>query len=617
MGCVLISFFMTLVFDSVLTGLAYPFATVALIKLSHILLVKFRPLDEDPNHVAIQESVVLGGGVSVVLACLFNEKLRVLDLAYGGGAMALLATLSIALEQFTVAREWRAARKAKVDAEKARRLTEDGDLATADEVLQEALLTTEIAFGSHHPQVATIATYLADVKAALGYTAASTLMFQRAVVVHEALKPWSEDLVRALSRYAEHLRRNADFAQALPIASRAVVVSRQVHGDKPPTASCLIGLAKLQAALGQVPRAYKSCLGAAQILDDCLGRNHRDTQKARGLVASHCVALGRLAEGQRLLSELMAMRRRHEDGDSYDAHDLNMLLDFAAALRNANPKQAAEAYVKAVEVFRCAVGPSYERAAELLGPLPAYLASGGPAALEQLYATFCAGDSYAARQILREHPGLAKAIDASGWSPLQWACFFGLAEAVSSLLSLGADLQHGQNEDYPALYVAARWGRHRAVADIIQKGDGVDLNIACIDGSRPLHGAVRSGDHLTFDILVSRKAQLDVTNSNGWTPLHEAAYNGHRKFLVSLIAAGVDPNSQAGPSFDTPLHAAVKGDAWLTAETLILNLARLELMNADDSTPIELAQELWHERVLAVLMAAQQSRQAGGGGGSP
>jgi ankyrin repeat protein len=612
MGCVLISFFMTLVFHSVLTGLAYPLVAAALMKLSHVLLVKFHPLDDDPNHIAIQESVVLGGGLSVVLARLVNEKLSFLDLAYGGGSMALLALLSIALEQFYVAREWRAARKAKVDAEKARRLADDGDLATADEVLQEALLTTEIAFGSHHPQVATIATYLADVKAALGYTAASTLMFRRAVVVHETLQPWSEDLVRALNRYAEHLRRNSDFDQALPIASRAVVVSRQVHGDRPPTANCLIGLAKLQSALGQVSRAYKSCRGAAEILEENLGRNHRETQRARGLVATHCVSLGRLAEGQRLLSDLMSLGQRSQDSDSHDAHDLNMLLDFAAALRNANPKKAAEAYAQAVVVFRSAVGPSYERASELLESLPAYLAVGGPAPLEQLYVALCAGDTYAARQVLREHPDLAQVVDATGWTPLQWACFFGLADVVSTLLSLGADAGHGQDEDYPALYIAARWGRHRAVADIIQKGSGVDLDIACVGGSRPLHGAVRSGDHLTFDILVSRHAKLEVTNAKGWTPLHEAAYTGHRKFLVSLIGGGVDTNAQAAPSFDTPLHAAVRGDAWLTAETLILNLARLDLMNAEDTTPMELAQELWHERVSAVLLAAQESRQAGG-----
>lgn len=606
MGCVLVTFLVTLVFDHVLAGLAYPFAAAALMKLVHTGLVKIRPLKKDPGHVRIQQSVILGGMLSVGIAFKLSAKLELRDVLSGGGALGLLALMSIGLEQFYVAREGRAARLAKDEAEKARRLGEDGDLASADEMLQEALLTSEIAFGSHHPQVATVVTYLADVMVGLGQPEAGKLMLKRAVEVHEAL-PESAQLVTALSRYAEHLRRQGELEEALPFATRAVAVSQRVHGEHVATGHCLLGLARLQTDLGQIQQAYKSCYAGARILEVKQGRNHRDTIRARALIASHCVALGHKTEGQRILTDLIGLRERLvEHGESYDADDLNMLLDLTIAQRDSDPIAAQATYARAVSIFRSTVGPGYERASELLEPLPAYLAEGGPPGLEELYTIMVGGDPYPGRQLLREKGELAKVVDASGWTPLQWACFFGMTDLVSSLLSLGADIEHGKDSDYPALYVAARWGRHRSVADILQKGP--DINIVSVDGSRPLHGAVRSGDQLTVDILVSRKARLDVTNVNGWTPLHEAAYLGHRKFVVALISEGADVNAQAEPSLDTPLHAAARGNSWLTTETLILNGARLDLFNADEDIPAELARGLWHERVVTLLDAAAKAK---------
>lgn len=605
MGCVLVAFSIVLLLEQFAAGLAFPFFAAGLMKLVHRGLLRYRPLEEDPRHSTIQLSVILGGLLSVGLAYLVSSRLSLLDLFWGGLALGTLGLLSIALEQFFVAREHRAAGLAKQDAEKARRLAEDGDLGNAEEMLQEALLTTEIGFGSYHPQVATIVSYLADVMERLGNSEASGLLLRRAVQVHTVLGD-SAELMNALNAYAEHLRSKGRLDEGLKYATRSVMVSQRLFQDEVPTAHCLIGLARLRAGLEQYEQAYRSSQAAASILEKKLGRNHRDTIRSRAMIANYCVAMGRVAEGHRLLSDLIRLRERAEE-EAWEASDLDldMLLDLAIAQRQTLSEQADETYGKALSVFRSQVGPTYERSAELLEPLAEYLARGGPPALAQLYRLMTAGEAYNARQFLRDHKELALVVDASGWTPLQWACLFGLTEVVSMLVSLESDLEHGRDVDYPALYVAARWGRHRAVSDILQRGD---INIVSADGSRPLHGAVRSGDQLTFDILVSRKAQLDVVDAKGWTPLHEAAYLGHRKFVVALISEGVDPNFQAGPSFDTPLHAAVRGNSWLTAETLLLNNARIELMNAEDDTPQELAQELWHDRVMAVLEQARCSK---------
>lgn len=604
-GFVLVTFFVAVLLAHVLGGLAYILVAGALMKGAHVLFRKYRPLEFDPEYFAIQESVILGGLVSVLVAFPIVPALRVRDLLYGGLGMGVLAFASLALESFTVARERRAAELAKAEAEKGRRAGDDGDLGTAQEILQGALLTTEMAYGSNHPQVAIITTYLADIMSAMGNSEASGIMLRRAVEVHSHGEE-SPPLVDALSRYTEYLRQRGRLHEALETANTAVEASQRLHADGIPTARAMLGLGQIQAELSQKQSAYLSCQAAVKMLESKLGRNHHETSLARAAFAKSCVSLGRAAEGERILTDVISQRERLErEGQTYDKHDLDMLLDLTAAQKKSDISRAQKTYAKAVAVFRAFVGADYGRAPELLGDLPRYLAAKTSPALVQLYSAMASGDGYGARQLLREHTTIAQLVDESGWTPLQWACFFGQTDLVPVMLSQGCDPAHGQDEDYPALYVASRWGRQRIMAALLGHGPEVDINIAAADGSRPIHATSRSGHQLSFDLLLSKKADLRVTNNRGWTALHEASHLGHRKFIAGLLGEGVSADSQAEPSKDTPLHAAVKGNSWLAVETLLLNNADTDLANAEGKTPLQLAKELYHSRVISALEAAQ------------
>lgn len=607
MGFVFVILLVSTIFFHPLAGIAYLFLTTALMKSSHLLLSRYRPLSHDPEYFAIQESVIIGGLLSAAIAYPLVPSLGSRELLYGGLGMGLLAFLSLALESFTVARERRAAELARAEAEKGRRTGDDGDLGTAQELLESALLTTEMAYGSHHPQVATITTYLADIMSAMGQSEAAGLMLLRAVKVHRAGEE-TPPLVDALRRYIDYLRQRGRLQEALDTANDAVEVSRRLHSEGIPTARVLLDLGQIQSDLRERQNAYQSCESAVKILENKLGRNHHETVLARAAFARSCIALGRAAEGERILTDLINQRERLErEGQGYDKHDLDMLLDLTAAQRKSDLARAEKTYARAVAVFRAYVGPDYGRGSELLGELPRYLAAKLSPALHQLYTAMASNDGYTARQLLREHQSIAKLVDSSGWTPLQWACFFGLTDLVPVMLGQGVDPGHGKEDDYPALYIAARWGRQRIIAALLGHGSEVDINIAAVDGSRPLHAAARSGHQLSFDILLSKKAELSQVNHQGWTALHEAAHLGHRKFVAGLIGEGVSPDLQAAPTMDTPLHAAVKGNSWLAVETLLLNNANPALLNAQAKSPLQLAQELYHSRVIAVLEAVSSS----------
>lgn len=604
MGFVFVTLLITTVLSHLLSGILYVVVTAVLMKGAHLLLSRYRPIEHDPDYFAIQESVVIGGLLSVAIAYPQVSALKLQELLYGGLAMGFLAFLSLALESFTVAREQRAATLAKGEAEKGRRAGDDGEYGTAQEILQSALLTTEMAYGSNHPQVATIVTYLADILSATGQTQAAGIMLGRAVEVYRSA-PGTPELVDAQRRYTNFLRERGRLKEALAMANDTVEVSRRLHQEGIPTARALLDLAQIQSDLSERQNAYSSCQSAVKILEEKLGRNHHETILARAAFARSCISLGRAAEGERILTDLITQRERLErEGRGYDQHDLDMLMDLTAAQRKSDPSRAEKSYSRAVVIFRVYVGPDYGRASEILGDLPRYLAAKISPALVQLYTAMASGDGYTARQLLREHPTIAQQVDSSEWTPLQWACFFGLTDLVPPMLAQGCDPAHGKETNYPPLYVAARWGRHRIIAALLGHSPEVDINVPAADGSRPIHAAARSGNQLSFDILLSKKADLKLTNHQGWTALHEAANLGQRKFIAGLLGEGVDPDLQAPPSLDTPLHAAVKGNSWLAVETLLLNNASLGLKNSEQKTPLELSRELYYSRVTSVLQAA-------------
>jgi hypothetical protein len=74
-------------------------------------------------------------------------------------------------------------------------------------------------------------------------------------------------------------------------------------------------------------------------------------------------------------------------------------------------------------------------------------------------------------------------------------------------------------------------------------------------GHAALHWAAARDSKLELNFLLESKADLNVRNSAGATPLHSAATNGKVGALTSLLAAGADVTMQ-DENNDTPCQAA-------------------------------------------------------------
>lgn len=599
LGCVVVSFFLLMLNFSFGLSLLYPIITLGLMKLVHLGLRRSMPGSKEGRNVVIQQSFIGGGALSVFLAFL-TGKVPPEGLGYTAIAMGLFTLIILALDLSRESSKTRRAEKSLLKVSEARQLMKAGELKQADELLQESLLTSELAYGSWHPQIALICLEIADLMRMRGRVAPALNMYKRGVGVFVSLRQAGREMVTALYQYAEYQRLNSPAEEAVATAEWAISEARKLEGADDLTGRALLTLAKLQESQDDLKTANETSQSAAKLLEKSLGRSHPETLQAKSLVAHHCIELRRMAEAERILREVMAEKQRLKDDQ--DAVYLNLTLDLWTVQSAANQNAVADStLLKAIGLYRADVGPEYERADELVALIPDFLAPPEAPGLSELYRYIFAKDNSNTRRVLESDPSLAKVVDRSGWTPIQWAAFHDQGEIIAMLSSRDADVEFGKGTDMPALYVAARWARRGALATLFRRDP--DIEIESGDGSRPVHGAIRSGDNVVFDQVMGKRATLEVANKRGWTPLHEAAYVGDRKLLLELIPKGLDVNHQSGTTRETPLHAAVLGGHFSTVESLILNMANPHAADSEGKTPLELAEDRNLMEIIDILTA--------------
>lgn len=131
--------------------------------------------------------------------------------------------------------------------------------------------------------------------------------------------------------------------------------------------------------------------------------------------------------------------------------------------------------------------------------------------------------------LIANDPALVQAANGNGFMPLGLAAFFGRAQAVRALLTLGAEINCIMQSKVP--YVPS---------------------------NTALHAAVAGGPHReAVEVLVGAGADVNALDSNGHTPLHSAAFNNDGALVAYLVAHGADPNRR-GEGALTPRAYALK-----------------------------------------------------------
>jgi hypothetical protein len=146
----------------------------------------------------------------------------------------------------------------------------------------------------------------------------------------------------------------------------------------------------------------------------------------------------------------------------------------------------------------------------------------------------------------------------------------GHTEVVQVLLAAGANVVTRTLEEFTALHLACKNGKHAVVQQLLAAG--ADMEVPYTDQNlTPLHTAAgankeaRTGSGSTALFMASRHGKHDVVRlllaagaarNSGTTPLYEAALNGHVKAIQLLLQRGA--NAQVVVGGRTPLTEAAE-----------------------------------------------------------
>jgi ankyrin repeat protein len=106
------------------------------------------------------------------------------------------------------------------------------------------------------------------------------------------------------------------------------------------------------------------------------------------------------------------------------------------------------------------------------------------------------------------------------------------------------------------------------------------------DGLTPLHFAAREGHEGLIGFLIEKKANVNIKNSSGATPLHEAVRSGKVNVIRQIIRSGAEINAQDAKG-NSPLHiAAPPADHLAVINLLLQSGANPNLRDDHGDTPL-------------------------------
>lgn len=121
----------------------------------------------------------------------------------------------------------------------------------------------------------------------------------------------------------------------------------------------------------------------------------------------------------------------------------------------------------------------------------------------------------------------------------------GFTESASVLLSHGADYQIAEKTTgRTPLFIAASGGHVEIGKILISKGSDINAQPVLSSKDTALTISADKGHCEFVELLIANKAQLDVKNKRGNSPLWLSCNSGHLDVVQALIKAGVDVDSQ-------------------------------------------------------------------------
>jgi ankyrin repeat protein len=166
---------------------------------------------------------------------------------------------------------------------------------------------------------------------------------------------------------------------------------------------------------------------------------------------------------------------------------------------------------------------------------------------------------------------------------------------VQNALRAQPELLDAANAAGQGAFLLAKYYRQEAIAEFLfAQRPKLDLFNLCVAGQVEPVLAQMERD----------AALLEAHNGDGWTPLHLAAFFGHRSLAQALINHGAQVDSRSTNAMvNTPLHAAAAGGKTALVELLLQNGANVNAKQEGGWTALHAAAQSGNREMVEALLA--------------
>jgi ankyrin repeat protein len=214
------------------------------------------------------------------------------------------------------------------------------------------------------------------------------------------------------------------------------------------------------------------------------------------------------------------------------------------------------------------------------------------AALKTFHESVKTGNLAQVRALLGEDPSLLDKKNEAGQTAILLSKYYGRPDITSHLLSLHAKLD---------VFTAAAVGSEDVVFQELDR-DPALIAAHSSDGWTPLHLAAFFGHRDLALRLIERGAEVDARSTNAMknTPLHAAAAGRKAELVKLLLKEGADPNATQEGGW-TALHGAAQNGDREIVDILIAHGADLKARAANNQSALDLARLKGHQGISGLL----------------
>lgn len=157
----------------------------------------------------------------------------------------------------------------------------------------------------------------------------------------------------------------------------------------------------------------------------------------------------------------------------------------------------------------------------------------------------------------------------------------GNLERVTALLDSEPELANAVNEQGMAAHTLAVYNRRLDIARLLEdRGARIDIFAACMAGRA----------ELVREMLEGNKSLAKLMSHDGWTPLHLAAFFGHKDVSEALLSAGASVTERSTNAMaNMPLHAGTAGRNFELVKMLVEHGAPVNARQHGGWTPLHAA----------------------------